>query len=70
MIEEKKIESINGYYRVNSALGNYLRLQVKYQSGETLYASAEGGNVMPDVPLESFIIFFKYFLTMWQNKAV
>lgn len=58
LIEEHNLESINGYHKENSALGDYLNLTIEYESGETLEASAEGGGVMPDKNLNVFILFF------------
>ncbi len=58
LIEEEKLESINGYHKENSALGDYLDLIIEYESGEKLSAFAQGGGVMPHLNPDFFILFF------------
>ncbi len=58
LIEEQDLESINGYHKTNSALGDYLDLEIVYESEEELKAFAEGGGVMLWVSVDFFILFF------------
>ena len=61
ILEEHDTASLNGYYKRNTALGEGFRLDVRYASGESIAAGAEGGaSVMParGLPLEAFRRFF------------
>ena len=49
VIKKYNVASINGHSKFNTALGNYLSLDIVYDSGETIHADAEGGcDVVPD----------------------
>ena len=61
ILEKHDTASLNGYYKRNTALGEGFRLEVRYASGESIAAGAEGGaSVMPakGLPLETFRRFF------------
>ena len=61
ILEKHDTASLNGYYKRNTALGEGFRLEVRYASGESIAAGAEGGaSVMPakGLPLEAFRRFF------------
>ena len=49
LIIENDVASINGHNKWNSALGNFLDLEIVYESGEVISAYGEGGEaVIPD----------------------
>ncbi len=57
IIERENVARLNGFYRRNSALGNYFDLKINYASGESITAGGEGGiSVVPDggLPDQSF----------------
>lgn len=62
LLEENGTLELNGYARRNSALGCGFSLKIRYASGETLTAQAEGGAaVMPrhGLPQAAFVAFFR-----------
>ena len=49
IIDKYKVARLNGFYRRNSALGNYFDLRINYASGEAITAGGEGGiSVLPE----------------------
>ena len=62
LLKEHDVAQIDGHSLWNSALGDFMRLEVDYGSGEKIYASGEGGDVKPDPKYyreEWFIDFFR-----------
>ena len=65
IIDKYDVARLNGFYKRNSALGNYFDLKVNYDSGETISAGGEGGiSVVPDggLPDDAFSAFFQKLL--------
>ena len=58
VLESSGIAEQNGYSARNSALGDYLDLEVDYASGEELTLYGEGGDVLPPCDLAALIVFF------------
>ena len=62
LLKEHDVAQIDGHSMWNSALGDFMNLEVNYESGEQIYASGEGGGVKPDEKYyreEWFIDFFR-----------
>ena len=62
LLKEHDVAQIDGHSMWNSALGDFMNLEVNYESGEQIYASGEGGDVKPDAKYyqeEWFIDFFR-----------
>lgn len=62
LLKEHDVAQIDGHSMQNSALGDFMNLEVNYESGEQIYASGEGGDVKPDPQYyqeEWFIDFFR-----------
>ena len=62
LLKEHDVAQIDGHSMQNSALGDFMNLEVNYESGEQIYASGEGGGVKPDARYyreEWFIDFFR-----------
>ncbi len=62
IIDKHHVARLNGFYKRNSALGNYFNLQINYASGESIIAGGEGGiSVLPTggLPGDEFGRFFK-----------
>ncbi|MBP5199945.1 MAG: hypothetical protein J6Z82_04790 [Schwartzia sp.] len=62
LLKEHDVAQIDGHSMWNSALGDFMNLEVDYESGEQIYASGEGGGVKPDPQYyqeEWFIDFFR-----------
>lgn len=62
IIDKYDVARLNGFYKRNSARGNYFDLRINYASGETITAGGEGGfSVVPDggLPDDAFSAFFK-----------
>ena len=62
LLKEHDVAQIDGHSMWNSALGDFMNLEVNYESGEQIYASGEGGGVKPDARYyreEWFIDFFR-----------
>lgn len=62
LLKEHDVAQIDGHSMWNSALGDFMNLEVNYESGEQIYANGEGGGVKPDEKYyqeEWFIDFFR-----------
>ena len=62
LLKEHDVAQIDGHSMWNSALGDFMNLEVNYESGEQIYASGEGGGVKPNAKYyqeEWFIDFFR-----------
>lgn len=62
LLKEHDVAQIDGHSMWNSALGDFMNLEVRYESGEQIDASGEGGGVKPDPKYyqeEWFIDFFR-----------
>ena len=62
LLKEHDIAQIDGHSLYNSALGDDMNLEVRYESGETIHADGQGGDVKPDAKYyqeEWFIDFFR-----------
>ena len=62
IIDKHDVARLNGFYKRNSALGNYFSLRINYDSGESISADGEGGfSVIPDggLPDDAFSAFFQ-----------
>ena len=62
LLKEHDVAQIDGHSVWNSALGDDMSLEVRYESGETICADGQGGDVKPDARYyreEWFIDFFR-----------
>lgn len=62
LLKEHDVAQINGHSLWNSALGDDMDLEVRYESGEMIRAEGQGGDVKPDARYyreEWFIDFFR-----------
>lgn len=62
LLKTHDVAQIDGHSLYNSALGDDMRLEVVYESGETIHADGQGGDVKPDSKYyqeEWFIDFFR-----------
>ena len=62
LLKEHDVAQIDGHSLYNSALGDDMSLEVRYESGETIRADGQGGDVKPDARYyqeEWFIDFFR-----------
>ena len=65
IIDKYDVARLNGFYKRNSARGNYFNLRINYDSGESITAGGEGGfSVVPDggLPDGAFSAFFQKLL--------
>ncbi len=66
IIDQENVARLNGFYKRNTALGNYFNLKINYASGESITAGGEGGfAVIPDggLPEQSFKALFSKLVT-------
>ena len=62
LLKEHDVARIDGHSLYNSALGDDMSMEVRYESGETIRADGQGGDVKPDSRYyreEWFIDFFR-----------
>ncbi len=62
LLKEHDTAQIDGHSLYNSALGDDMKLEVRYENGETIHADGQGGDVKPDAKYyqeEWFIDFFR-----------
>lgn len=62
LLKEHDVAQIDGHSLYNSALGDDMSMEVRYESGETIRADGQGGDVKPDARYyreEWFIDFFR-----------
>lgn len=62
LLKEHDVAQIDGHSLYNSALGDDMSMEVRYESGETIRADGQGGDVKPDAKYyreEWFIDFFR-----------
>ena len=62
LLKEHDVAQIDGHSLYNSALGDDMSMEVRYESGETIRADGQGGDVKPDPKYyqeEWFIDFFR-----------
>ncbi len=62
LLKEHDVAQIDGHSLYNSALGDDMSMEVRYESGETIRADGQGGGVKPDPQYyqeEWFIDFFR-----------
>ncbi len=77
LLKEHDVAQIDGHSLWNSALGDDMSLDILYESGETIRADGQGGNVKPDGKYyreEWFIDFFRalgreYGKDVWEGIA-
>jgi len=70
LIKKQNLSAINGHSKRNTALGTYLDLKVKYASGETISAFAEGGvSTEPKGDHWSPTVFCGFFQRLCENNG-
>ena len=73
LLKEHDVAQIDGHSVWNSALGDDMSLEVRYESGETIRADGQGGDVKPDPRYyreEWFIDFFRKLGRKYQQDVL
>ena len=73
LLKEHDVAQIDGHSVWNSALGDDMSLEVRYESGETIRADGQGGDVKPDPRYyreEWFIDFFRKLGRKYQQNVL